>query len=165
MTPPITPAALLNDLILPRWPRPRDTYEQALWCEDLETALAALIPLINSQYHTAVTAIITNNLQNPQYELIRPQTPCRRVNLALLRENLPDIYENIIHIRATDAEKIIGRTGLYQIARQTDPARTDALACANIGDLRKILRPEEAEPYLITNLKPARPRIIPRRTP
>ena len=165
MTTQITPATLLNDLILPRWPRPRDTYEQALWCENLQNALASLIPLINSQYHTAVTAIITNNLQNPHYELLRPQIPCRRINLPLLRTNLPDIYQKIIHIRATDAEKIIGRTELYQISRKTDPARTDTLACANIGDLQKIPRPEEIEPYLITNLKPARPRIIPRRTP
>ena len=165
MTPQITPADLLNTAILPHWPRPADTYEQALWCEDLENALAALIPLMNAQYHTAVTAIITNNLQNPQYELLQPQIPYRRINLDLLQKNLPATYQKIIHLKATDAEKIIGRTELYLLARKTDPARTDTLACANIGDLQKILRPEEAEPYLITSHKPARPKIIPRKTP
>ncbi|MCZ0861628.1 hypothetical protein O0S10_10450 [Methanocorpusculum sp. MG] len=164
MTPQITPADLLNTGILPHWPKPADTYEQALWCEDLENALAALIPLMNTQYHTAVTAIITNNLRHPQYELLQPQTPYRRINLDLLKTNAHDIYQKIIHLKAHDAEKIIGRTELYHIARKTDPEQTDALACANITDLAKILRPEELEPYLITRYKPARPRIIPRRT-
>lgn len=165
MTQKITPANLLNTAILPHWPKPDDTYEEALWCEDLEHALTALIPIMNSQYHTAVSTILKQNLQNPKYELIQPQTPYRKINIDLLRTDAHDIYRKIVHLKAADAEKIIGRTNLYQIAHQTDPKRTETLACVNIGDLAKILRPEEIEPYLLTSHKPARPRIIPRETP
>ena len=157
-------AALLNDLILPKWPRPDDPFARAYWADRLEHAAEELARIFNEQFNTAVTQITAEGQTSRDYELTVPELPIRRIDADLLRQNLPDAYTRTAHLRATDAEHILGRTTLYTLCKTKDPDRTATLARINIGDLAKILTPKELEPYLRTGHKPARPVIL-RRTP
>lgn len=161
----ILPSTLLNDLIIPRWPVPDDPYPRALWADQLEHATSQLSRLFNQHYHTTISLITKNNLTNPDYQLHLPTTPVRRINTTLLRQNHPDAYTKTAYLRATDAEHILGRTALYTLCKTADPARTDHLTRINIGDLAKILTPDELSPYILTDHKPARPQILRRQTP
>ncbi len=157
-------ATLLNDLILPKWPRPADPFARAFWADQLEHAAGELARLFNQQYHTAVSEITAGNLTSPDYELRFPVILVRRVDTGRLRRELPAAYTRTAHLRATDAEHILGRTELYNLCRNTDPVRTESLTIITIGDLAGILSPAELEPYLLTDQKPARPVILRRET-
>jgi hypothetical protein len=158
-------AALLNDLILPKWPVPADPFLRALWADQLEHAAYELARLFNEQFHTTVSEITAGNLTSPDYELRLPTIPVRRIDTGLLLRNLPTAYTRTAYLRATDAEHIIGRTTLYELCRKTDPDRTASLTRINIGDIAKILSPAELDPYLLTDHKPARPVILRREQP
>lgn len=157
-------ATLLNDLILPKWPRPADPFARAFWADRLEHAAGELARIFNEQYHTAVSEITAGNLTSPDYELRFPVIPVRRVDTDRLRRELPAAYDRTAHLRATDAEHILGRDALYTLCRKTDPARTASLTIVTIGDLAGILSPAELEPFLRTDQKPARPVILRRET-
>ena len=165
MTTEITTADLLNPAILPNWPRPADAYQRALWAENLETAASDLAALFNREYHTTISHIIKNHITSPQFELCTPETTARRVNIERLRTEAAKIYETVVYIAPVDAARILGRRTLYQLCRQHDTERTDLCARANVGDLEKILKPTEMEPYLIIDKKQNRPKIISRETP
>lgn len=116
-------ATLLNDLILPKWPRPTDPFACAFRADRLEHAAGELARLFNEQYHTAVSEITAGGLTSPDYELRFPVIPVRRVDTDRLRCELPAAYDHTAHLRATDAEHILGRDELYDLCRNTDPAR------------------------------------------
>ena len=157
-------ATLLNDLILPKWPLPAYPFARAFWADRLEHAAGELARLFNEQYHTAVSGITAGGLTSPDYELRFPVIPVRRVDTDRLRCELPAAYDRTAHLRATDAEHILGRDELYDLCRNTDPARTASLTIVTIGDLAEILSPAELDPFLLTDHKTARPIILRRET-
>ncbi|MDU9376451.1 hypothetical protein McpSp1_10690 [Methanocorpusculaceae archaeon Sp1] len=162
MTVTITASGILNDLLLPRWPKPSDPFEDAVWCGAMEAALGELIPLFNHGFHAAVNLIRELGLTSPVYELLLPQTVLRHVDAECLRLASPAVYDEVAYLRSSDAERILGRRTLYRLSCEQDPARTESLAQVNVGDLERILTPSEMEPFVRSSCKPARPKVVPR---
>ncbi len=153
----VTPASLLNDCILPANPRPKDPFAEALWCTELETALTELSSLFNHRFHRLISRIRDEGLTSDDYTLTCPTTPVRRVNIDLLRSEQPDIFSRVVHLKATDAERILSRQTLYRLCRETADSRIRAMEQVNLGDLKTVLKDREITPYIIVEEKPCRP--------
>ncbi|MDV0442851.1 hypothetical protein [Methanorbis rubei] len=156
----ITAAEILNDCLLPSWPRPENLFERAYWCTELEGSLHRLSLLFNEEFNTTVSQITAGNLTSPAYELRFPQVAVRRVNVPLLREEMPKMFSAVAYLRATDAERILSRKLLYELCLGSDPDRTASLAAVNIADLEKFLTRQEMDGFVLTDQKPLRPVIV-----
>ncbi|MDU9375957.1 hypothetical protein McpSp1_05370 [Methanocorpusculaceae archaeon Sp1] len=156
----ITAGEILNDCLLPSWPRPSDLFERACWCTELESGLHRLSLLFNEEFHETVSLIAAGNFTSPLYELRFPTSPVRRVNAGRLREELPEMFFSVAYVRATDAERILSRRRLYELCCEADPDRAAALSVVNVADLERVLTREEASGFFVTDEKPLRPVVV-----
>ena len=154
-----TPASVLT-AVQQTCPSPANPYESALWHTALAESCEALAADARSTARTRTDTIEREGLTHPAYLLIRPVKTISRVNLAKLQAALPRLAEKLTHIRASDAEKLIGRTELCRITEEIAGDRIIPYLRINIGDLARELAAAELPAYLTTTEKPLEPRII-----
>ncbi|MDE2548595.1 MAG: hypothetical protein O0W85_07975 [Methanocorpusculum sp.] len=154
-----TPAAVLT-AVQHTCPPPGNPYEEALWHTRLAETCETLAADARSIARSAINTIETNGITHPDYTIIRPVKTISRVNLDKLKTLFPRIAEKLTHIRACDAEKLIGRTELCHLTEEIAGDRILPYLRINISDLAKELSPAELPAYLITTQKPLDPCII-----
>ncbi|MCZ0860922.1 hypothetical protein O0S10_06740 [Methanocorpusculum sp. MG] len=157
---PFDPEPFLT-ITLPRiHPRPSDPYEAALHSRDLAYIFEEFHLNFIEQYHKDLELITGENCESDEYQLIRRTRTTCKVNIPKLRTDHPDLHQQLVYLRATDAEKFLGRRYLYTAARDHAGDRITRYEQINIDDLRKHLTPAELPHYLTTTERPLTPEII-----
>ena len=159
---PLDTDRFVLEALLPLHPIPLDPYERALWYRNIADICEQLGPHFSGLSLNEIQSIQDNRIQSDEYTLLTPVQYIDAVDIGKLRDQLPRICEQLIHLRAVDAEKILGRPQLYQLANAADPYRTGRLARVNLGDLRKALLPAEVPQFLTTTTRPGQPAVVPR---
>ncbi len=159
---PLDTDRFVLEALLPLHPIPLDPYERALWYHNIAGICDQLGPHFAGLAQKEIQSIQDNRIQSDEYTLGTPVQHIDSVNIGKLRDRLPHICDQLIHLRAVDAEKILGRPRLYQLANTADPDRTARLARINLGDLRKTLLPAEVPQFITTTTRPGQPAIVPR---
>ncbi len=160
---PLDTDRFVLEALLPLHPIPLDPYERALWYQNIASISEQLSTHFADLSQKEIRSILDNRIQSDEYTLATPVQYIDSVNIGILRDQLPRICEQLIHLRAVDAEKILGRPRLYQLANAADPYRTGRLARINLGDLRKALLPAEVPQFITTTTRPGQPCVVSRR--
>ena len=137
--------------LLSAFPEPDDTdaYVPALYYSQMANALAGLSKVYNDAFSNAVYTIQKNALTSEVYTIVEHFRETRKVNLALVREDHPDIYAGLIHVDGRTAQNILGAGVLFR--QCIDEAGEEVIlkkALITVKDLEDALGEDYAAPYM-----------------
>ena len=137
--------------LLSAFPEPDDTdaYVPALYYSQMADALAGLARVYKDAFTDAVYRIRKDSLTSTVYTLVEHFRESRKVNLALVLEDHPDIYAELVHLDGRTAQSILGAGVLF--AQCVDAVGEEAVlekAVITVKDLEEALGEEYAAPYM-----------------
>ena len=140
--------------ILASFPEPddADAYVPALYYSQMADALAALAKVYKEAFADAAYRIRKEGITSAVYELVEHFRESRKVNVALVREDHPDLYAALVHLDARTAQNILGAGRLFQEC--ADMEGEEALldrAVITVKALEDEIGEEYAAPYMVTN--------------
>ena len=130
-------------------PDDADAYLPALYYSQMADALFGLAKVYSDAFRDAVYRIRKENLTSAVYTIVEHFHETRKVNLALVREDYPDIYADLIHLDGRTAQNILGAGVLFR--QCIDEAGEDEVlkkAIITVKDLEEALGEEYAAPYM-----------------
>lgn len=139
------------------WPPADDEYARAWRSMHLADILGELALRNREQYHQLLEIIRTENLESRRYCIETTYRTIDTVNLPLLRSTLPDLFTRLVYIRASDAEKYLGRQTLYKLAKKAAGSRINSVERISLTDLRRNLTADELPQYLTRIRIPGEP--------
>ena len=140
--------------LLDSFPEPddADAYVPALYYMQMADALASLAKVYAEAFSDAVYRIRKENLTSKQYDVVEYFRETRKVDVRLVREDLPDIYANLVHLDARAAQSILGAGALFW--QCADVGGEEALldrAVITVKALEAEIGEEFAAPYMVTD--------------
>ena len=137
--------------LLSAFPEPDDTdaHVPALYYSQMADALAGLARVYKDAFTDAVYRIRKDSLTSTVYTLVEHFRESRKVNLALVLEDHPDIYAELVHLDGRTAQSILGAGVLF--AQCVDAVGEEAVlekAVITVKDLEEALGEEYAAPYM-----------------
>ena len=140
--------------LLDSFPEPddADAYVPALYYMQMAGALSALAKVYSDAFSDAVFRIRKENLTSKQYDVVEYFRETRKVDVRLVREDLPDIYANLVHLDARAAQSILGAGALFR--QCADVEGEEALldrAVITVKALEAEIGEEFAAPYMVTD--------------
>ena len=141
-------------VLLASFPEPDDTdaYVPALYYSQMAEALASLAKVYADAFSDAVYRIRKEKLTSEVYEIVEHFRETRKVNVALVREDHPDLYAALVHLDARTAQNILGAGRLFQEC--ADVEGEEALldkAVITVKALEAEIGEEFAAPYMVTD--------------
>ena len=133
------------------FPEPDDTdaYLPALYYSQMADALSSLAKVYSDAFRDAVYRIRKENLTSAVYTIVEHFHETRKVNLALVREDYPDIYADLIHVDGRTAQSILGAGVLFsQCIDEAGEEEVLKKAIITVKDLEEALGEECAAPYM-----------------
>lgn len=102
------------DIIQDAHPCPAESgFERAAWLYECREALRWILDFVELEFKHQVADIQDRGLTSEKYALCGKFRSYTKVNLAALEAYSPSVFNDLVHVRAADAEKIIGRRVLY----------------------------------------------------
>ena len=142
----LTPASL-ELLLLECWPPSPDEYAAAYRYQEFLYCLKELRLLFKERHKELLDAIRAGGLTSDEFLLEVPMDNV--VNTALLKDELPDVYDSLVFVKAPVAERFIGRRALYLLSlERAGRDRVVPEEEVNLGDLKKALPAGEAARYV-----------------
>ena len=137
--------------ILASFPEPDDAdpYVPALYYSQMADALAALAKVYKEAFADAAYRIRKEGITSAVYELAEHFRESRKVNVALVREDHPDLYAALVHLDARTVQSILGAGTLFW--QCADVEGEEALldrAVITVKALEDEIGEEYAAPYL-----------------
>ena len=137
--------------ILASFPEPddADAYVPALYYSQMADALAALAKVYKEAFADAAYRIRKEGITSAVYELVEHFRESRKVNVALVREDHPDLYAALVHLDARTVQSILGAGALFW--QCADVEGEEALldrAVITVKALEDEIGEEYAAPYL-----------------
>ena len=130
-------------------PDDADAYVPALYYSQMADALSELSKVYKDAFSDAVYRIRKERLTSAVYTLIEHFRENRKVNLALVLEDHPDIYADLIHVDGRTAQSILGASVLFaQCVDAVGEEEALKKAVITVKDLEEALGEEHAAPYL-----------------
>ena len=130
-------------------PDDADAYVPALYYSQMADALSGLAQVYKDAFSDAVYRIRKEGLTSEMYTLVEHFRENRKVNLALVLEDHPDIYADLVHLDGRTAQSILGAGVLF--AQCVDAVGEEAVlekAVITVKDLEEALGEEYAAPYM-----------------
>ena len=139
--------------ILASFPEPddADAYVPALYYSQMADALAALAKVYKEAFADAAYRIRKEGITSAVYELVEHFRESRKVNVALVREDHPDLYAALVHLDARTVQSILGAGTLFW--QCADVEGEEALldrAVITVKALEDEIGEEYAAPYMVT---------------
>ena len=130
-------------------PDDADAYVPALYYSQMADALSELSKVYKDAFSDAVYRIRKERLTSAVYTLIEHFRESRKVNLALVHEDHPDIYAELVHLDGRTAQSILGAGVLFaQCVDAVGEAAVLSKAVITVKDLEESLGEEYAAPYM-----------------
>ena len=137
--------------LLSAFPEPddADAYVPALYYSQMADALAGLARVYKDAFTDAVYRIRKEGLTSAVYTLVEHFRENRKVNLALVLEDHPDVYAELVHLDGRTAQSILGAGVLFaQCVDAVGEAAVLSKAVITVKDLEEALGEEYAAPYM-----------------
>jgi len=142
----LTPASL-EILLLEWWPLSEDEYAAAYRYQEFLYCMKELTKTFEERHKELIAVIRSVGLASTEFTLEIPTDDV--VNTDLLKDELPDIYDELVFIKASDAKRFIGLKLLYDLAVETaGRERVAKVERVNLQDLKKALPAGEAARYV-----------------
>ena len=115
-------------------------FERASWLYETREALRWALDFVELEFKHQIADIQDRGLTSEKYNVFAKVKNYTRVNLEELHIYNPEMFEDLVHIKATDAEKIIGRRSLYLEAKGIlGPEEIKRYQTVNATELYKVV--------------------------
>ena len=105
------------DIIQDAHPCPVNTgFERAAWLFETREALRWMLDFVELEYKHQIAEIQDQNLTSEKYNLYARYRNYTKVKVREVEHYSTELFGKLVHIKATDAEKILGRENLYREA-------------------------------------------------
>ena len=105
------------DIIQDAHPCPVNTgFERAAWLFETREALRWMLDFVELEYKHQIAEIQDQNLTSEKYNLYAKYRNYTKVKVREVEHYSTELFGKLVHIKATDAEKILGRQNLYREA-------------------------------------------------
>lgn len=105
------------DIIQDAHPCPVNTgFERAAWLFETREALRWMLDFVELEYKHQIAEIQDQNLTSEKYNLYARYRNYTKVKVREVEHYSTELFGKLVHIKATDAEKILGRQNLYREA-------------------------------------------------
>ena len=142
----LTPASL-EILLLEWWPVSEDEYAAAYRYQEFLYCMKELTKMFEERHKELIAVIRAEGLASTEFLLEIPTDDV--VNTDLLKDELPDVFDELVFIKASDAKRFIGLKSLYDLAVETAGRdRVAKVERVNLQDLKKVLPAGEAARYM-----------------
>ena len=141
----------LRQVLTAAFPEPdnTDAYLPALYYSQMADSLANLAKIYADAFTNTVYLIRKNGLTSAVYTIAEHFRENRKVNPALVLEDHPDIYADLIHVDGRTAQSILGAGVLYaQCVEAVGEAEVLKKAVITVRDLEEALGEDYAAPYM-----------------
>lgn len=143
------------DAVTEKYPCPVESgYSRAYWLYEARNAFRWIADFTNMEYKYQVAAILADEISSEQFELVPVERQESRVRVDVLREKYPEMFAELVFIKATDAQRILGKRTLYDLA--ADALGADALRefeQVNVGDVVRTMPKSAASELIETRMK------------
>jgi len=128
------------------FPHPADEYADAFYCQCMVRALTDLAGVYKSRFSETVDEIVSSGLTSPEYVLRFEEKRVREVDVPLLKERMPDLFYEIVHVPAPQAARILSGKFIYDAVKERIGERIENYEEVNVKDLEgRLPQPELAE--------------------
>lgn len=98
------------DAITSKYPCPAlSSHERAYWLYQCREAARWIAGFINEEYRKEISSLIEQNTASKLYEIISIERPESRVNISLMRQKYPELFEELVSVKASDAARFLER--------------------------------------------------------
>jgi len=143
---PLSPA-VLEVFLQEWWPVPADEFAAAYRYQEFLYCLKEIQALFEKRHKELIRLIRAEGLESAEFEVEIPLD--RVVDADRLRDELPDIYDELVFIQPADAKRFLGLKTLYDLSVETaGRGRVAEVERVNLLDLKKALPDREAARYI-----------------
>lgn len=139
-------ASTIMTLIRSHYPLPVNVFEEALYYESLRDVFKTLHEAFIDLYNSKIDLLV--NSEDSNYKVEQTYKTVPKVDVSVLKVERPDLYENLVYVKAYDAEKILTRRYLYDECKTIMGSDLDELERVNITDLEKFVPAGEMELFV-----------------
>ncbi len=82
-------------------------FERAYWLYQTREALKWIADFISEEYKLQLIDISAKGMTSEHYTIVPMERQESRVNIDRLREKFPNIFDELVHLRPSDANKIL----------------------------------------------------------
>ena len=137
------------DCLLETMKEPEDAFELAMYYDSFVRASKKITENFRDCYNKTVQNILSEGLTSDVYEVVERFNENKVVDKVKLKAELPDIYYNTVHIRGSDAAKLLTREELYNaVVNKIGAERAEKYEQVNADDMKKYLPTAEYAEYL-----------------
>lgn len=148
---------MLFDELTAAHPCPEDEFESAVWHQEMMHLFEELLGCFTLRHQKLLDVIQSEVLVSDIYCVHTPKIPVREVDVDKLRSTLPEVFDSVVYVRCSDAQRFIGRRRLYELSREfAGVCRVAKHEQVNLGDLAKLLSKDEFEEFVCVTVKPGR---------
>jgi len=130
------------------FPVPGEEYEHAFYCQQMIRSLNDLAKVYKQAFSETVDEINAGGLLSDAFILRLEENVKKEVNVPLLRKDLPDLFEEVVHITTSDAAKLLSNRFIYAEAKKLIGDRIKNYDAVNVDDLAARLPDPELSTYL-----------------
>lgn len=130
------------------FPVPKDEYGDAFYCQRMMQVLSDLVPVYKVRFDETVEEIAASGQISDAYFLRFEEKKSRMVNVPLLRERMPLLFAEVVHIPLSRAARILSNKFMYDAVKQHIGDRIDQYEEVNVKDLEARLPQPELSQYL-----------------
>ena len=136
------------------FPIPADEYADAFYCQRMIRALTDLTAAYKIRFNETVDEIISSGQISSTYFLRFEEKRNRIVNVPLLKERMPDLFYEIVHVPAPQAARILSARFIYDAVKERIGDRIANYEEVNVKDLESRLPCPELSAFLTERVIP-----------
>ena len=139
----ICDAAEIRAVLETAFPVPMEEYEDAFYCQEMTRSLNDLAKVYKRRFVETVDEIKAGGLLSDAFVLEMEESRKKEV-----RNGLPDLFQEVVHITTTDAAKLLSNRFIYEAVKKQIGDRITNYDAVNVDDLEARLPEPELSAYM-----------------
>jgi len=130
------------------FPVPMDEYEDAFYCQQMAGSLNDLAKVYKRRFNETVDEIKAGGLLSEDFVLVQEESRKKEVDIKALRNGLPDLFQEVVHVTTSDAAKLLSNRFIYEAVKKKIGDRITDYDAVNVDDLEARLPEPELSAYM-----------------
>ncbi|HJJ29858.1 MAG TPA: hypothetical protein O0X47_05925 [Methanocorpusculum sp.] len=136
------------------FPAPMDEYEDAFYCQEMNRSLTDLAKEYKRRFNETVDEIRAGGILSEGFVLELEESRKKEVNIQALRNGLPDLFQEVVHVTPSDAAKLLSNRFIYEAVKKLIGDRITDYDAVNVDDLEARLPEPELSEYVTMRTTP-----------
>lgn len=141
--------------IEPSFPSENEPFALAYCSQQMEAAFNAAASLCLERRLSIIREVLESGIESENYRVEQRMRTIRRVDAALLKEELPSVYAACVYVDAADAKRLLGGAkALYAAVCNVAPERIKEFEHVSLAELDALLSPAEQRRFITAESAP-----------